>query len=1677
MTSTKNPDGPEDVNDFLMRIRELGERRDKEDDERTKRLENEILQGRKERQARRADPALCCHDGPPLEKMLADPRRLPERARSIAGSPTLNPARLSASSSIGQPSIDPPEHLEPTVQTPVPESTEDRKPSIDTEALYRADSRRGSLQDTELESPRTLPPLSRSRAGTLSWQQRPSSRDSWNLGNRSPGSTSPTRSSHLRNASTAENDNQMSRSSIALSLGSKDPSWFRQTPDRGFGSPAYRKPEERSDSQVDLGTSRQLPGMSRESTVEPEKIEKPEEKTPSPPPSASTVGETNASNRYSSVSSISPPTGLGSPVQATDGPKLEPSHIESSVDEPMLPPSPTQRRMSPERTRSTSPTKGLGGFVQSAMMRRSDSVSKRWSAQIPQGLSRSNSIVSNRNSVAAPSLTASVSDMTPTTSSRANRDISPMPTERPGSSYSEASVQPSETTERPKTPSFTGNNDGMRSEGSPTRPSWYGHTRSTSSITAESPAGDAPSSPFTSRTMDPKRWSPTKASWLESALNRPDTRQQKPPPPQQPSWAQARQSRGSVDMGRVSAFKEVTPVGLMRTPPPGGHFKKPSISGTSSALGSPTAPKRTTLLDMAPPVTESERPSTNTTSEKAPEPEPQPDLEAGYKSEPEPETEAEPEPEPVLDIKPPLEPESQPEPEVQPELPEVENLEEDLEPLAVPEAETQKSPSKPSLSLDLKKSPETDSIRKPSVLSPKPNFSLPKREPLPPKPLTQSPVVDFRGNLRKRDTGQDKGKQAEPEFKNVFGKLKKTETRNYVAPDELKSNILRGKSALNVTGGPKKTERVDEFRESLVGTKAAMKAGGGSIRRNTAGEKDAPQKPVEGVPEAIAKRNIMTKTNSVRRTNTDLTSPTTAAEPSPSRFSYQSPVSPIAPEEQLSLRSPTKPALTELEIEETQPESNLSPMTDRRDALEISSPVSETEQKPSSEQFNSARSSPMPKVAETASIVTASPVVATKGKLAGRINPALAGILSRGPLGASEAPKRELPTPPSGDASSASPTAPLTHMTKSRARGPKRRAPKGASAPLSPAEDIKEVGAISSPEVKSSQIIPEPVASPESTLGNESKERVFQDTETAQTGSPYIKTLQGVKTSFQNALNGGLQQRLRSMSPTSPKEPSSPSSQTDANSPQEMRFPRDLKRSSGPPVPPKPSASPSPSPSPSSPTSRYQWGQARFIASSPSPLGSRFKESRSASPSTPSKQGIPGVLVADSSPQSKNNASPPVPPKRADISLQRPVDPRNRLSRKMSAPSLVAQAAEAREVISGFFKNFPNPRDRMDIDPQLMLANKQEDPKIRTAKRQIWEITGDGKRQELPVNQEYVLYEGSMYVCVHLFEVQGTNHSEVYLWCGDDVPEAALDDAQLFARKVAREHSCKLEVIRQGKERLRFIQALGGIIITRRGSSSRSTSSALYMLCGRKHLGQMAFDEVDYSLRNLCSGFPFVISAPFGKLYLWKGKGSGPEETGAARLISMDLGLTGEFEEVDEGAEPECFFDDFAGSNETNALLTSEYWALKPKYDHFRTRLLRVDHELGQPPRFWMRRPGSGSPTVRPNDCVQEIEPFCYRDITDKDVYVLDTFFEIYVIIGEQASQKSADFASAVVLAHEYGILAASLQDRPFIPKSFVALGGIPDRCQSAFRKWDQSSLHAPCIFPLDVAIEAIRSQ
>ncbi len=43
------------------------------------------------------------------------------------------------------------------------------------------------------------------------------------------------------------------------------------------------------------------------------------------------------------------------------------------------------------------------------------------------------------------------------------------------------------------------------------------------------------------------------------------------------------------------------------------------------------------------------------------------------------------------------------------------------------------------------------------------------------------------------------------------------------------------------------------------------------------------------------------------------------------------------------------------------------------------------------------------------------------------------------------------------------------------------------------------------------------------------------------------------------------------------------------------------------------------------------------------------------------------------------------------------------------------------------------------------------------------------------------------------------------------------------------------------------------------------------------------------------------------------------------------------------------------------------------------------------------------------------------------------------------------------MFAQEYGILAAGMEDRPFVPVTTVVLEGIPKDMKSVFRKWDDA--------------------
>ena len=1505
-----------------------------------------------------------------------------ERARSISpvkdlSSDTGTPNSMNSKSE--SPSSTKP--WEPLAESARPSCPEDTPRAFDGNA-HNAHAFRGSAASSRdlpqvpskpvvLSNTSPTAAVAPSRAGTLSWQQRPTSRGSGGPRSR-PLSMVATENSAWKSPRevpdpSSTGDIELSRNQIVQSLGSKDPAWFRQTADRGLGSAAYRKGREEDVSDTaSMTRSVLLPGLSREATEESRKeLSSPPENPRSASPSreSSVRGSSGWSHRYSSSASLSSASGIRSPLPTMNSQRFEPPTSDTTsqagdfaCDARASPMSPSQERISPERVdRPISPTKGLGGFVQSAMLKRSDSVNKRWSAQAGPGLSRGNSIASNRSGYDGQKF--AIGQMSPTkeqTRSSLSRENSPLPHSRPNSSHSNVTITRRQGKEEGLSISAGTTSGPVESPNNgflePLIPQ-----PTHASATMASPEGDKvisanmspPASP--SKAIDSKKWSPTKASWLESAINKPDSPKLKAAPPQQPSWMaeinRVKQQRGSVDLRSNSNYKEVAADSLMRSPPEIDLKKHHNFVVASNNLNAGTSGK----------VPQDRHSDTDLMS---------------------------------ADVTP--------------------------EPMSIDKSNSSSS---------LGKCPTENKISSPAILEPAttsngaviPSISETRRDsPSSAKPKPQTPPKkDFRSALKTRQVSAGKEGSTEPEFRNVFGKLKRTQTQNYVPPDELKDNILRGKAGLALTGGPKKTERKDELKESILKQKEAMKAGTSpgmprniSVSSNTKGNDPLP-------PEALAKRKDLTKSENVS-----------------SHGGTDSGISVDVPEalvRQKVLREKPKPLSPERE-----------PIAPPRVARE---PIMNGKL---ADRFNPA----------------------LLGVLSREPPPMTNGSKPSHTVGPDPLPSNASETAV-GDHEETMNGTQLTHITKSRAKGPKRRLPAakkqdvGSKSPIptisSEAErplPKVEAGANSESTSLPSSAISIPEARPLANITNKNDRTSTVSTNGKPFPSVKLPDSEAVKCVASPASQTPLKEPTLSKPKTSPVVKKKPtlSPKTD-----QIRKPSITKTRSLPSPPAKPPNIADAQRSFAAPAEvqrlqRFEaqeeepivsvkgaaalWGHSsgprssdRFPMKSPIKLPTRKDEQatmdQAGLPLNNSQEllglGIQTTLTGSHEPSSpldrnlpspplKSPRSPPLPAKKPDFIAGRIVsNPSLVQPLQQASKSPVPRTSEAVRLFTDFFDEVPISKSRVPIDAQAILTSRPSSGasgKIKTLRKQMWEISVSGKKLPVPPHQEHILFEENLYLCTHVFGTStGNKTTEIYLWCGDGVALSAAEDAQLFARRVAKENNGKLIILNQGKETSNFFQALGGIVITRRGSSSRAESSsnatATYMLCGRRHIGQIAFDEVDFNPKSLYGGFPYIISARFGKLYLWKGKGSNADELGCARLIGMDLGLTGEIEEVDEGNEPAGFWEVFPNGKQETAMQAG-HWHRKSSCENYNTRMFNVDVET--PPKTnagfkWGRRGSAPAEDGTPTAQIREVTPFAQSDFFKDGIFVLDAFFEIYVYV------------------------------------------------------------------------------
>jgi len=1387
----------------------------------------------------------------------------------------------------------------------------------------------------------------------MSWQKRPNTAArgrplsvlaAENAASRNTTLESPT---HHRSESREEPDRQ----DIARTLSLKDPAWFRQTSDRDSSLPVSTFSMEEESRNLTDGQPRQLLGLVSEETTEKQSSTipgfskaQPRSETTSPIKNVNTTVDMNSSQRKGSENILS---------------------SNSNTAEISNTPSSSLLGRTTMSERPVSPTKGAGGFVQSAMMKRTDSVSKRWSGQA-SGISRQDS-------------TSSLPQTGPGSSTY-------LPYYSTTSQAHPTSIQSGDETDT-----------AYKHHGSL-------HSRSKSVATLRTGQGSIVSAaPTFSPPLSPsKRWSPTKSTWLESALSRPEspTKQQTSSnTPTQPVWmtelSKAKKQREDAEAESAQATPNVIDPRLS----PVIGFPSPS-----PAMPSPM-PTKGPIIGLG--LSGSETPSAASRR-------------------------------PIL----------------------LEKASTDFFSVRNSGLGSVDSPAKIGVGNDssAKTTPELYQASPAAAAR-----SPPQQTP------SSSGKIDFRAALKPRDSSGDQKPGGNLEFRSALGSLRKTTTQNYVAPDVLKNNILRGKAGLNHTDGPRKSERRDELKDSILQKKAEMKANPSSLE---AGD-HAAQKPAQAaaIPEAFRAREELNKLDgsSTQVTTSDTALPEALARQKTLRGGALDTSEGNLPKTFGTLVYPVLQACND----------------DNSDDMHVNSQVSKSSQD-------------IIPVTNGGGHSRALPVVKSKSSnLANRFNPALAGLLAKGPSTRHTAGQSSVDVVKATEVSETQhdkqESNELNHMTKARVRGPKRRKPGHESTDGAPTSEVAL-------KTKEAELAPPSLV----TLSANPQVQPPQLPETISKTSfkTGIKLPGLVKT---NVLSTSPSQRVKDVNPLTLSERKEQS----------------------------PKKSIAISPLPINGSSNQADVQSSDLASTDNDFGKSIKgvkplgvPIKPAPPkphlSSPQKQTSKVVNLAEAKPQTTKDMSelPQTPAKPPTKSSRVVSDDLSKANQEQTRSSNVT-GSDRQATVSGsgianrlltFFGDIPRLTTTPELDPQPFIEPIPSKSVVSTTKRSVQMVGDNGKLTVLSSEVENTLFSGSIYIITHVCgNGSGQRQAEVYLWSGNDVGSAAIEDAQIFAKKVARDASLNarttpvVEIIRQGCESAGFMQAIGGILITRRGSHVDNTPDT-FMLLGRPYLGHVVFDEVDVDVNGLHPCFVCLIVKPLTlqdkQMWLWKGKHCSKSTLGSARLICMNLASGGDVLEMDDGKESTAFFFNFPvqiSSKRIDRTLTGKL------SDKLSLQLFRIEI---MPPRrtsgifnFFSKNTSSpGRPSIDRKDSSSSIDklqnpdaltqvvsilPFGQKDFDPEHIYVLDCVDSILVIPGpllykaqsNPVSSRTSSTASpgknlshhkqgrqmweyllsqACLFANDYAVLSAAIQDRDSVPVVKLLLDHVlPCDIQVMFRFWD----------------------
>ncbi|NXQ13733.1 VILI protein, partial [Peucedramus taeniatus] len=332
--------------------------------------------------------------------------------------------------------------------------------------------------------------------------------------------------------------------------------------------------------------------------------------------------------------------------------------------------------------------------------------------------------------------------------------------------------------------------------------------------------------------------------------------------------------------------------------------------------------------------------------------------------------------------------------------------------------------------------------------------------------------------------------------------------------------------------------------------------------------------------------------------------------------------------------------------------------------------------------------------------------------------------------------------------------------------------------------------------------------------------------------------------------------------------------------------------------------------------------------------------------------------------------------------------------------------------------------------PQMAAQQKMVDD--GSGEVEVWRVENN---ELVPVEKKWLghFYGGDCYLVLYTYLVGPKVNRIIYIWQGRQASTDELAASAYHAVALDQKYNNEPVQIRvtMGKEPAHLMAIFRGKMVVYAGGTSRAgnteptPSTRLFQVHGTNEYNTKAF-EVPVRASSLNSNDVFVLKTS-SCCYLWYGKGCSGDEREMAKTVA-DIISKMEKPVVAEGQEP------------------PEFWlALGGKSQYASSKRLQEENS-SVPPRLFECSNKTGT------FLATEIIDFTQDDLEESDVYLLDTWDQVFLWIGKGANESEKE--AAAVMAQEYLRSHPSGRDLD-TPIIVVKQGYEPPTFTGWFLAWD----------------------